>query len=309
MIFIPLADKRAYTGFKPEVGFSLYIESDKKVLLDVGLGTFHENAKHAEINLAELDAIVLSHGHADHTNALSLIRGAKLYMHPECFVPSFPKEGDGLMKPDYQMDWLASNYELHASKGPVKISDNIYFLGEIPRVNDFESKKTPLKKADGTDDFVMDDTGLAVKTPRGLVVVTGCCHSGICNTVKHAVDVTGEEKVHSVVGGFHLFHDNQLVDKTIAGLKALKVDSVYPGHCVGDAVQKKLLTEFDGLPLMVGMGVTFQKPKSSKSDAELRDDARQRMIDLILKPPATPADQQKTTPIVDQQKNPPQGNR
>lgn len=79
---------------------------------------------------------------------------------------------------------MAENFELILSSGPCQISDNIYFLGEIPRLNDFEAQKTTFSYMDNGEkhqDFIMDDTALAIKTAKGLVIVTGCSHAGICN--------------------------------------------------------------------------------------------------------------------------------
>jgi len=104
-------------------------------------------------------------------------------------------------------------------------------LGEIPRVNEFEAQTTHFFTDDGREDFVLDDSALAIKTSNGLVVVSGCAHAGICNTVEYARKVTGVGNVYAVFGGFHLRADNDQTHRTIEFFKQLAIPRIYPAHC------------------------------------------------------------------------------
>jgi 7,8-dihydropterin-6-yl-methyl-4-(beta-D-ribofuranosyl)aminobenzene 5'-phosphate synthase len=98
----------------------------------------------------------------------------------------------------------------------------------------------------------MDDSGLAIITPLGLVVVSGCAHAGICNMTAHAMKVTGIEKVRMVIGGFHLQNDDQVTHKTIEWLKSRNVEQVVPSHCTGFAAQTAIFQAYRFLPVKSG---------------------------------------------------------
>jgi 7,8-dihydropterin-6-yl-methyl-4-(beta-D-ribofuranosyl)aminobenzene 5'-phosphate synthase len=163
--------------------------------------------------------------------------GQTLICHPDTFIQRFRKSNSTSLSVKWTKKEIEAKFKLHTSKEAFKISDQIYFLGEIPRTTEFESKATAFRKDDGTDDFVMDDSGLAVLTNKGLVVISGCAHSGICNMVKHAREITRTEKVHAVVGGFHLSSDDETTVKTIEWLRDSGVEQVIPSHCTGFAAQ------------------------------------------------------------------------
>lgn len=219
-------------------GFSLLIESgDVRVLFDVSLsGQIFRNAKKAGTSLDKVDFLVLSHGHIDHVDALKdmdLSFVGKVIAHPACFDKKF-FEGEGEIGSPLGCKELENKVELILSREPYWIKDDeIVFLGEIPRVNSFEAKNPIGYLIDGSGDFVLDDSAIAIKTSRGLVVVSGCSHSGICNILEYAKKVTGEDRIFAVVGGFHLF-DKELTDKTVDYFKDTKVSGIYPLHCLDD---------------------------------------------------------------------------
>jgi 7,8-dihydropterin-6-yl-methyl-4-(beta-D-ribofuranosyl)aminobenzene 5'-phosphate synthase len=122
-------------------------------------------------------------------------------------------------------------YNITLTKEPLWVTDNLLFLGEIPRENDFEGKSTSFYNEDRFEDFVADDSAAVAKTPYGLVVVCGCSHAGVCNTVEYARKVTGEDKVYAVLGGFHLKYLDAQLDKTIEYFKQLNVTHLTPSHC------------------------------------------------------------------------------
>ena len=142
-------------------------------------------------------------------------------------------------------------------KKPVEVIADHLFLGEIPRVNDCEAKTSSSLDAEGNEDFIPDDSAIAVSTENGLVVITGCSHSGICNIITHAGKLTGEKKIHSVIGGFHLRHDDEVLDKTIDFLKKKKIDLLYPSHCTALPALAKMYDMFGIRQVLTGQEYRF----------------------------------------------------
>jgi len=208
--------------FRGEPGVSYFIEDgSKKILFDVGYSDlFIENAFKMGINLLDLDFVVLSHGHLDHTWGLDplarLITEAKiegidhktptLVAHPDAFLAR-KTGGFGEIGPLLSEKELSRHFNLRRSRDPVWLTERLVFLGEIERENDFEAE-SPLGKISteegDEDDFLMDDSALAYRSAEGLVIVSGCSHSGICNIVEQAKRVCGEKRVVDIVGGLHL---------------------------------------------------------------------------------------------------------
>ena len=236
---------RAMDGFESEHGLSFLIEVDQhKILFDTGASDLYiRNATKLGIDLEEVDRIVLSHGHWDHGNGLEHLAGKRLICHPACFDKRFRKSGGAYLGLSLSREEVAKKFELETFRHPVKLSDHLWFLGEVPRRNDFEAKSTKYKLEDGSDDFIRDDSGLAVITKKGLVIISGCAHSGICNMIEHARRVTGIFEVAAVIGGFHLKANNRQTQKTIKYLEMLEVSRVLPSHCT----MEPALGEFYGV--------------------------------------------------------------
>jgi len=248
-----LNDNIAGRWCRAEHGLSFLIEADQKILFDTGsMDLISYNAQILNIDLQQISTIVLSHGHDDHSGGLMLFQGQQLICHPDAFLKRFRKSNHTELSIKWTEDEIRSRFNLITSREPIQLSDQIFFLGEIPRETTFESKKTAFKKADGTDDFVLDDSGLAVITSKGLVVISGCAHSGICNMVIHARKVSGIKKVHQVIGGFHLQNDDNLTRETIDWMKTNEVEHIVPSHCSGFQAQVAIFREFHFLPVKAG---------------------------------------------------------
>jgi len=242
-IFI-LCEDQANKGFKDNIflaqhGFSVFIAAEQKILFDTGAtDVFMHNAGLFGIDVTTADWIVLSHGHWDHADGLRALGKAaapkmRVLVHPGAFVDRRKATGqyNGI---SCSREEMAQKFDLVLSKEPFRLSERICFLGEIPRVNDFEAQQTTfyhLQGADRQPDFITDDTALAIETPKGLVIVTGCSHAGICNIVEYAKKVTGQERVLAVIGGFHLLGDRHQLEKTIDYFKRRPVAHLYPMHC------------------------------------------------------------------------------
>jgi len=216
-----------------EHGLSYIIEYDnKKILFDTGqTDVFIRNAEKKGIDISDINVIVLSHGHYDHGNGLSHLKGGNLICHPGCFIKRYRKNDQvniGLKK---SQDELSKIFKLTLSAEPYKISEKIIFLGEIPRVTDFESKSTNFVLEDGSPDFIQDDSGVVLLMAEGLFIVTGCGHSGVVNTFEHAKAVTGVKDLYGIMGGFHLKQKDHQTKETIEYLRKNNVKHIYPSHC------------------------------------------------------------------------------
>ena len=216
-----------------EHGLSYFIEHDgKKILFDTGQSDlFLRNAQKMKASLETTDFIILSHGHFDHGNGLEYLKEGKLVCHPGCFVKRYRANDRTYIGLNKSKEELLSIFDLYTSREPLKITENTYFLGEIPRVTDFESKTTTFILDDGSPDFVIDDSAVALIIPEGLFIITGCGHSGIVNTLKHAMKETGINKISGIMGGFHLKNIDKQTNETIRFLKKNNVKHVLPSHC------------------------------------------------------------------------------
>jgi 7,8-dihydropterin-6-yl-methyl-4-(beta-D-ribofuranosyl)aminobenzene 5'-phosphate synthase len=217
-----------------EHGLSYLIEHDgKTILFDAGYSNlFLKNAEKLNINLLQdVDMVVLSHGHWDHGDGLRYLSGKTLITHPTSFIKRYRKTDMSYIGLALTKEEMEKSFDLKLSAEPYRISEQIIFLGEIPRKNDFESQTTTFVDERGIPDFVPDDSAMAFVLDDELVVVTGCSHSGICNIVEYAREVTGIKKVKAVIGGFHLKRDNHQTRESVRYFKELGVKELWPSHC------------------------------------------------------------------------------
>ncbi len=233
MIVSILTDNYPGGHTRAEHGLSYLVEHEGiRLLFDTGQSNlFLENASIMGVDVGNVDMIVLSHGHFDHGNGLEYLPGGKLLCHPDCFIKRYRTSDHSSIGLKNSREEIAARFELMTSRDPHWISRRIVFLGEIPRVTDFESQKTSFSLEDGTPDFVMDDTGIALLMDEGLFVITGCGHAGVVNTLEHARKATGENRLYGVMGGFHLKKPDRQTKETIRYLQGNGVKHVLPSHC------------------------------------------------------------------------------
>lgn len=229
--------------FTAEPGLSFWIEADgRRILFDTGYSDmFIKNAQIMGIDVNSADMTVLSHGHNDHTWGLNHLvqhfdRTMKKDMPELIGHPcAFERKRSGRLEIGMILrdDVIGEYFKVSKSRGPVRITDKLLWLGEIPRKT---GETRPIGKTlinnEWIDDHCLDDSALAYETKGGLVIITGCSHSGICNTVDYAIKITGIEKIADVVGGFHLQDAGQdEMENTINGLKRNAPDMMHPCHC------------------------------------------------------------------------------
>jgi 7,8-dihydropterin-6-yl-methyl-4-(beta-D-ribofuranosyl)aminobenzene 5'-phosphate synthase len=238
--------------FSGEPGLSFLIETEgKKILFDTGYSDlFLENAAKMGISLLELDMVVLSHGHLDHSGGLfplirhmtrSIIEGIPvkkplLVAHPWCFYPRpkspIPDTGTVLSEQE-----LSRFFDVCTTTVPRHLTKNLVFLGEIERNFEFEradpgTRKIIMPDETAISDHILDDSALAFRTPEGLVIITGCSHAGICNIVDQAMTICGNNHIIEIIGGLHLLKPSQTrLKKTGEYLQRLQLKSLHACHC------------------------------------------------------------------------------
>lgn len=255
-----LTENMAGGEFLAEHGLSYLIEHDgKSILFDTGHSdVFLKNSSLKEYNIEKsIDAIVLSHGHWDHGNGLEHISNKTLITHPNSFIKRFRKGGDQNIGLSLSKSEIEKKFNLIESASPYYITKNIIFLGEIPRVNNFESQKTTFVDEQNNDDFVIDDSALAIIQDNELIIVTGCSHAGICNIVDYAIKISKIDKVKVIIGGFHLKKDDSQTQKTIDYLKHLNLGQVFPSHCTQLPAMAAVYNEFKNQQVRTGQEFHF----------------------------------------------------
>lgn len=218
-----------------EWGFAALVEVDGEfILFDTGKKVVNHNAQLMGVPLDKVDKVVVSHGHYDHTTGLLDVLGilnADLYLHHHAWLPRYLKEEYiGMPYKKEQIECLAGIVE---HDGPVEVVKSVWALGEIPRKHEGGKLNSYItKNGQKVKDEILDDQALAVKTREGVVLLLGCCHAGLKNTVEYAEEVTGEEVKH-IIGGMHFISLKEEEIKEVGKWLDGKVDSVAPCHCTG----------------------------------------------------------------------------
>jgi len=237
-------------GILGEHGFAALIEtSGGRYLFDTGQSnTLLHNAKALKIELCRLDTIMLSHGHFDHTGGLAgLLKIAgplDVHAHPDIFTRRFALDKNrlkqkfraiGITLSKKKAEDLGARFIFNT--GFAAIADDVHLTGEIPRRTDFEmpDPRLVIKKAGVLwPDPLKDDQSLIIKSPKGLIVIFGCAHAGMINTLNHIRDKMPDEKMHMLLGGTHLGYLNEAqIEKSIEHLRDFAVDRIGVSHCTG----------------------------------------------------------------------------
>lgn len=211
------------------------------------------------ISLDDIDSLVLSHGHYDHSGGLPALmentsfQGIPLIAHPNVFEEKVGKDGVDIGCP-VSRESAGGFFNVELTKEPFEIADDVIFTGEIP--TNFEDPLNDGHRYENgklKPDYLVDEGALVFNTSKGLVVVTGCSHPGIVNVVRYARELFDTPKIFSVVGGFHLINEGaKRVNNVIEEFKALEVSKVFPCHCTGYKAIYRMVKELDAKKINSG---------------------------------------------------------
>jgi 7,8-dihydropterin-6-yl-methyl-4-(beta-D-ribofuranosyl)aminobenzene 5'-phosphate synthase len=259
-------------GILAEHGLAYWIEWDgQKVLFDTGQGNvLVHNAQRLGIRLQQASAIVLSHGHYDHTGglpeALKTNSSANVYAHPAAFTHKYVRKTDGSARkiglPEAAKPVLWSLHgRLVLTERPTFVADRLTVTGQVPRLTDFEDTGGAffLNHACATPDPLEDDQAVFFDTAEGTVVLLGCAHSGVINTLQYIRQLTADRPIRALVGGMHLVTAApERITRTIEELRRLNVQQLVPAHCTGMPATVALWTAFPNICATCHVGSTFE---------------------------------------------------
>jgi 7,8-dihydropterin-6-yl-methyl-4-(beta-D-ribofuranosyl)aminobenzene 5'-phosphate synthase len=238
-----LLGNNVFPSWYSEWGLSFFIEdSSAKILFDLGSSDlFIRNALQLKCDLLSLDYLVISHGHWDHSWGMEplvdLYAKAESIPNKQPQLVALPTALDATIRPKQfdagphiTEDELSKNFPRTLTKKPFWLTEKLVFLGEIEKKYDFElnTPDTALSSGSTADDYLSDDSALVYKSHNGLVIITGCSHSGICNITDYARKVCNEERIVDIIGGFHLLNPPAMqLQGTVNYFKELQPSEVH----------------------------------------------------------------------------------
>ena len=266
---VPAKVRRPYLA---EHGLSMLVHTGKKLyLFDTGqTGAVIHNLGLLGIHPSQLDGIILSHGHYDHTGGiLHVLTHAKkkipVYANQEIFLPRFSRSQDNVsfIGLPYQQKLLESlGADFKFLQAPFLLDDNLWISGPVPRATEEKGDGRLIVTRNGKEiaDSVPDDLSLYYTTPNGLVVICGCAHAGILNILKYGFELTHQKQLEGIIGGTHLggvSHEQCL--KSIKEIERLNPKFVAANHCTGFTVMADLKDSLEDrfIPAFVGTTIDF----------------------------------------------------
>jgi 7,8-dihydropterin-6-yl-methyl-4-(beta-D-ribofuranosyl)aminobenzene 5'-phosphate synthase len=242
-----------------------------RLLFDTGQSDLLvRNAAVLGMRLDSVQAIALSHGHYDHTGGLPALRTAaptaRLFLHPDALIPRFSGQPDGSTRavglPEAARAMLlASEGRIVWTRAATEVIDGVFLTGEIPRETAFEDTggRFYLDAAGTQADPLLDDQALFFDTAEGVVVLLGCAHAGVVNTLRHIRRLTARRPVQAVLGGFHLLTASEArLQATLAALAELDLRMIGAGHCTGPAATARLWAAFPDRCCTCAVGSAFR---------------------------------------------------
>jgi len=251
-------DRVSPLGLLGEHGFACHLQTDNgNFLFDTGGGqTIINNSDKLKVDLSDLQGIIFSHGHLDHTGGLPQVLKrcgpVPIYAHTDLFVKRHSNNGNQLRDigfPWSQEELAAQGADFRLSREPQQVAPGIILSGEIPRVSPFETGDPNLVTVEENGTFccdpLADDASLFIDSPKGLIILLGCAHAGVLNIIEHACAITGKQKIHMLLGGTHLkFSTPEQLAATLDRLEEIDIDRIGVSHCTGLKAAQKIAQRF-----------------------------------------------------------------
>ncbi len=259
-------------GLQAEHGLAVHLVVGRhQLLFDTGQSELVlANADRLGVALREVEMIAFSHGHYDHTGGLEavcrLAPRARLHLHPAALAPKYGGNPDGTSRPIGLPERTRRILEAPepgwvSTRTPTALSDRVFLTGEIPRVTPFEDVGGAffLDADCRQPDLLVDDQALCVDTSEGVVVLLGCGHAGVVNTLLHVEKLTGGRRIRAVLGGLHLLQAKpERLQATLEALRARDLQTLVPAHCTGAAATARLWAAFPERISVGSVGSRFQ---------------------------------------------------